>query len=251
MRPDDVKAAHRPRWTGLARLLLLSGAASCMPGAGGGTAGPAPFSCAEVQRPTTLPSAAEVVDVAALVPTVRQLARSAGPVQGQVLLSLEFDAQGVNVRRDVIEHTLTPLLADSVQRLVFAARRQVPAGDAPWGVRLRMTLADSVALGVERRVYCPPRPRNRELEWQVRESEMSGTPGLRYRGGRRERTVMMRLLVHPAGYVENATVYRGGASGGDLERNLFNFVRQYSFHPATLDGVPVPGELVVPVRVTQ
>lgn len=202
-----------------------------------------------MERPTTLPSAAELVDAASLSSAVRQLRGADGaPVRGEVLLSLEYDPAGVNVRRDVIEHDLAPVLADSMQRLVFAARRQVPAEDAPWGVRLRVTMGDSVGLGVERRIYCPPRPRNRELEWEVRESQ---TSGMRYRGGRRERTVFMRLLVHPAGYVQNATIYRGGASGGDLERNLFNFIRQYSFHPATLDGVPVPGELVVPVRVTQ
>jgi len=248
MRPGNVKAhAPRARRPHIALVLLL-GAAGCIPGGGGGLAAPSRTGCATLEHPQILPEARQIVDAGALLANARALAPGVPAGRGDVLLSLEFDPEGINVRRDVVEHGVAPAVADSVQRLVFAARRQLAPATEPWGVRLRVSLGDSVALGVERRVYCPPRPRDREVEWMTRELVQ---PGTRYRAGRRERSVLLRLLIHPAGYVESARVYRGGASGGDLERELFNFVRQYSFHPATLDGRPVPGEITFPVRVSQ
>ncbi len=63
----------------------------------------------------------------------------------------------------------------------------------------------------------------------------------------RERTVFMRVLVHPAGCVQGGQVVRGVPSGSTLEQDLFRWIRQFSFHRAQRDGKPVPGWIEVPV----
>ena len=202
--------------------------------------------CRPEEFPPRLPAAAALVDTGALSPALRALRDSAGVPAGEVVLSLWYEPDGVNIRRDVVQHSVTPLLADSVQELVFAALGRAPEMQAPWGARLRVRLGGEVSYAVGRRELCPPRPRSSALE-----GEMAGYlgTGVRYRGGQPERTVLMRVTVHPTGFVEDARVLRGASSGGMLEKQLRDQVRQYSFYPAMLDGVPVRGEIAVPVRV--
>jgi hypothetical protein len=202
--------------------------------------------CTLESFPQQLPAASALMDTASLTTAIRELRRGAAIDSGSVLLSLGFEPDGVNIRRDVLRHTLSPLVADSIQKLVFAARRTAPTAEQPWGARLRIGLGGEVSYGVERREYCPPRPRDRELESAM--EEFMGT-GLRSRGGRLERTVLLRVLVNPGGSVAEARVIRGEASGGTLERNLTDFIRRYLFEPASLDGMPVPGHIDVPVRI--
>lgn len=202
--------------------------------------------CRPEEFPMQLPALAALVDTAALSAGVRTLRDSARVAAGEVVLTLWYEPDGVNVRRDVLRHSLTPLLADSVQKLVFSALRQAPEMESPWGARLRVDLAGAVSYAVDRRVLCPPRPRNLALEGEM--AAFLGT-GVRYRGGAQERTVLMQVDVHPMGYVEDARVLRGAPSGGTLEQRLRDQVRQYSFFPAAVDGVPVRGQIAVPVRV--
>ena len=117
---------------------------------------------------------------------------------------------------------------------------------APWGARLRVNLGGEVSYVVGRREFCPPRPRSTALV-----GEMAGYlgTGVRSRGGAPERTVLMQVTVAPGGFVEDARVLRGAPSGGTLEKQLRDMVRVYSFYPAVLDGVPVRGEIAVPLRV--
>jgi hypothetical protein len=225
---------------------LLAGAASCVPvrtrptDAGLSTT----WACVPDTTLAALPAVAALVDVDALTASLAPL-RGEAPAGGEVVLTMEYEPDGTNVRRDVMEHSVTPVLADTVQELVFSARRQTAAAAEPWGVRLRVRLAQPVAYAVERREYCPPRPRDRQLQFAM-ESPMTGT---RYRGGDRERTLLVRVRVHPAGYVHSAWLYRGADRGVEFERELFNSVRRYSFYPAMLDGRPVFGEVTVPVRI--
>jgi hypothetical protein len=202
--------------------------------------------CTPESFPQQLPAAAALVDTASLTTAIRELRRGATADSGTVLLSLGFERDGINIRRDVLRHTLSPVVADSIQKLVFAHRRTAPASEQPWGARLRIGLGGAVSYTVERREHCPPRPRDRELESAA--EQFMGT-GLSSRGGRLERTVLLRVLVHPGGYVADAKIVRGEASGGTLERNLTDFIRRYLFEPASLDGVPVYGHVDVPVRV--
>ncbi|HEX6910317.1 MAG TPA: energy transducer TonB [Longimicrobium sp.] len=202
------------------------------------------WACVQDSAPAALPHVAALVDVEALAAGLAGLQEQASG--GEVVLTLEYEADGTNIRREVVRHTVPPVLADSVQKLFFAARRQAPRAAAPWGVRLRVPLGQPAAYAVERREYCPPRPRSRELQFAM---ETPVTPGTRYRGGIRERTVLVRVRVHPAGYVHSASLLRGADRGAEFERDLYNTVRRYSFYPAMLDGQPVYGEVTVPVRI--
>lgn len=226
---------------------LLAGAAACVPVRGRPSdAGlSTTWACVPDSTLAALPDVAALVDVDALASGVAGL-RDQAAGGGEVVLTLEYEPDGTNIRREVVRHTATPALADSVQKLFFAARRQAPRAAAPWGVRLRVPLAQPAAYAVERREYCPPRPRSRELQFAM---ETPVAPGTRYRGGIRERTVLVRVRVHPAGYVHSASLLRGADRGAEFERDLYNTVRRYSFYPAMLDGQPVYGEVTVPVRI--
>lgn len=202
--------------------------------------------CRPEEFPARLPALAALVDTGALTPALRQLRDSSGVAGGEVVLTLWYEPDGVNIRRDVVQHSVAPLLADSVQELVFASLAQAPAMEAPWGARLRVDLAGEVSYALGRREFCPPRPRSFALEGEM--AAYMGT-GVRYRGGAPERTVLMQVTVAAAGFVEDARVLRGAPSGGTLEKQLRDQVRVYSFYPAVLDGVPVRGEIAVPIRV--
>lgn len=195
---------------------------------------------------TAMPSPAALLEVDRLKPALQTLLEGGGSPAGHVLLTLWYDPDGVNVRRSVVRHDLTAALADSVQKLVFVSLRRVPGSPGEWGARLRIDAADSISLALEPRQYCPPRPRSQGLDASM--AEFMGT-GVRYRRGVRERTVLVGVTVHPLGYVTSARIVRGALPGGTLDRQLVDYLRQFSFYPASLDGIPVQGELTVPVRL--
>lgn len=202
--------------------------------------------CTVDRQPAELPGVDVVVDSARLAAAVAELRRQDPPPAGYVLLTLAFGPDGVNVRRDIIEHTTRPLVADSVQRLVYAARRQVAEADAEWGVRLRVDLTDPVTLRVGRREFCPPVARDRQLQTAM---EGFNPPGVRYRGGRRERIVHMRAHVSASGTITGAYIVRGEHRGSALERTLTDYLRQFLFTPATIDGAPTDAWVDIPVRI--
>jgi hypothetical protein len=228
-------------------------AAACAPG---GTRGAPPLrsemgmrvaQCGAETAPAPLPPVAALVDTAALTGEIARLLKAAQLQQGQAVLTLWYQPDGLNLRRDLLAHALPPVLADSVQKLVFASLRTAPPRDEPWGVRLQVQAAGHEAhYALEPREHCPPRPRSRALEAEM--SSFLGS-GVRYRQGARERVVVMQVTVHPLGYVMDAKVVRGDLSGGGLETRLRDHLRQFSFEPASIDGVPVQGQLLVPVRV--
>lgn len=200
--------------------------------------------CVVSSRPRELVPADLMVDSAALRADLERLAGDGPP--GYVLLSMVFDTTGINIRREVIEHNVRPLVADSVQRLVFGHRRELDASDERLGVRLRLDLGPQVSMRVGRQELCPPVPLDPALETALVHFRSSG---LRYRGGRRERTIWVRVLVNSHGTVVGSQIERGGVGGVDFERSVFDFVRRYSFRPATEDGMPVRGQILVPIRV--
>jgi hypothetical protein len=202
--------------------------------------------CVAESTAAGLPPVETVVDVERLGSRIADLLESSERSGGQVLLTLWYDAQGMNIRRDLLRHELEPAVADSVQKLVFASLRPMPAARSEWGARLRIRAGEEVNMELEPREYCPPRPRSPGLEAAMAEFMTTGT---RYRGGRRERSVLVGVTVHPLGYVRGARIIRGGTPGSSLERELSEYVRQFFFHPASLDGVPVHGEIAVPVRL--
>lgn len=202
--------------------------------------------CVPESEPERMPGADQLVDSAGLVNAVRALRVGDEPASGHVLLTLAFDALGMNVRRDVLEHSTRPLVADSVQRLVFSARREVAESAGEWGVRLRVDMGDGVALRVGRRLYCPPVPRDHRLDTMMQGFTPSGT---RFRGGIRERTVHMRARVDELGIISTARIERGELSGSAIEMEITSYLRQFLFAPATLDGVPTPSYVSIPVRI--
>lgn len=199
--------------------------------------------------PETLPAAADLVDTRELNADLREMQEGfdSSLVHGrQIAVSMAYQMDGLNMRREILSHDTEPVVADSVQKLVFAHRKQLPEAEEEWGVRLLIDLDDDFTYRVERREFCPPRPRNPEMESAM--STYLGS-GVRYQGGGRVRTVVVRVLVHPAGYVAGGSLIRGGVTGSSFEQELLTYVRQFSFEPATVDGAPTYGYIDVPVQV--
>jgi hypothetical protein len=207
---------------------------------------PRSTACLPNASPERLPAADVVVDSASLVESVARIREAATGDSAFVLLTMAFDREGMNIRRTVIEHNVSPILADSVQRLVFASRRELPEADEEWGVRLRVDLVDPVGVRVGRREYCPPAARSPELDAAMhRLQPMSVT----YRSGVRERVLQVRARVNEVGVITSAQIARGELQGSSLERAITDYLRQFLFDPATVDGTPVPSIVQVPIRV--
>ena len=215
-------------------------------------AGPSDRSCRIAEQPTVLPPVDELVDSAALHGAIEPLRNAEGFSPGHVLLSMAYDRFGSNIRRAVIEHTVSQSVADSLQRLIFSHRKTAATGEE-WGVRLRIDLTDSLRFRVGRRELCPPMLRNRAIA-----SPLGDIAGGRDRfepsaGGSgvatgTESTVWVRLLIAPDGSVADARFDRGIPSRIGEER-LLNYVRMLDFEPALDDGIPVPDWLDLQLRV--
>jgi hypothetical protein len=203
--------------------------------------------CMAERLPAELPAANVVVDSALIAGFLETLARADSAPSGYVLITLTFDEEGLSTRRAVIEHSTTALVADTIQRMMFSARRQVDPSDAEWGVRLRLDLADSFRMQVGRREFCPPVAQKRELAEAI---EGFNPVGIRYRGGVRERVLHMRALVDENGTITTAHIERGDLRGSSLERNIVRHLQQYLFEPAKVDGFDTSAWITIPVRVT-
>jgi hypothetical protein len=212
--------------------------------------------CVPSAYPARLPTASEVVDSAALTTAASALWRRAGSPRGHVLLAMAWDADGMNVRRDLIEHRLPPALADTLQRLVFEHRRDVDPSERGWGVRLRMDLGgEQPVLRVGRRELCSAQPRDAAVAGygafggatfgDVRE-RTAAAGVLPATGG----TVWVRVALDAGGNVTQARLERTMARGS-WENRVLSYVRAISFLPATEDGLPVPAELMFPLRLNR
>lgn len=206
--------------------------------------------------PQELPSAAALVDSAALAAAAVQVWRAAGAPQGHALFAMGYDRDGLNIRRDLLEHRLPQALADTLQKLVFAHRRSVRPADGEWGVRLRMDLGGQPVLRVGRRELCPAVPRDSRVAGygpfsgstfgDVRDREAS--PSLASLTG--NGTVWVRVALDAGGNVTDARLERTFARG-TWERRVLSYVRAISFAPATEDGFPVAAQLLFPLRLNR
>lgn len=202
--------------------------------------------------PETLPAADALVDSAALAEAVARAWRAAGAPAGHVLLALRYDPDGVNVRRDVIEHRLGTALADTLQQLVFAHRRRVDATDREWSVRLRLDLGDTPRMRVGRAEVCSPRMRNGNDAGWGRVASTWGdmrdpfTPASMADAG--SSTVWVRVALDARGNVTDARLERSIVRPVSANR-LLSWVRTIAFVPAMEDGYPVPGQLSMPLRM--
>jgi hypothetical protein len=208
----------------------------------------APGTCGPHATPARLPGADLLVDSARLVRRIAEHAAAAElPAEGDLTLAMSYDEDGLNIRREIVAHTLTPLLADTLQKMVFAEVRRLDELPEPLDVRLVLYLPGA-AMEVQRSVYCPPRPRDPRVEGQLHGLDAVAA-GVRYRRGVRERNVLMRLFVAPAGYVVRVEVARGGMVPPSILRSVAEELRQHTFHPALLDGRPVEGWIEMPFRI--
>lgn len=244
------------------RLLLLAAAlAACAPASAGDrprreallsdAPRPRDRDCRVAVHPRQLPSAAELVDSAGLAAAAAGAWRAAGGPAGHVLLGLRYDRDGVNVRRAVIEHSVSPALADTLQALTFAHRRVAASGEREWSVRLRMDLGEQPRLRVGRSQVCAP---------ALRESMDGAFSSIASRGWGDVRDaspapsaadptmVWLRVSVDAGGNVVDARVERGSMRHGRDTRTMAA-LRGLDFVPATEDGHPVPGELSIRLRV--
>ncbi|HYH81344.1 MAG TPA: hypothetical protein VEX86_16185 [Longimicrobium sp.] len=245
---------NRTRWLPLFAWVLLAAQGCASSGVTPGqrsSSGDAPprGSCRPAANPAQLPAAGELVDMGAFGAAATRLWADAGRPQGHVLFSIRHSPDGTQVRRAVIESSVPQALADTLQQLMFAHRRQAPAAEREWGVRLRVALAEPPALSVSRREVCVPRPRDREYRtadnrFDIRDNSAAeaATPLLTD-----PNVVWVHVRLDERGTVTEARVERGRIQRAS-EQVLLNYVRSLAFHPATEDGYPVPGELTLPVR---
>lgn len=253
---------HSRRLSLAALALLVAPLVACATAAPGGpAASTASFDarradrvCRVAEHPAVLPGAAELVDEAAFRAALRQAWKSAGSPPGHVLFSLRYDRGGLNVRRAVVEHTVTEALADSLQRILFAHRRQAAAAPWEWGVRLKVELGEEPAMSVARHEVCRPTPRERgdrlalgSAFTDIREDHFP-TPGSST--VLNTSVVWVRVRLDAAGAVTDARVERGMLRG-PWETRLLGYVRTIAFLPALEDGHPVPGETTIPVRLAR
>ena len=206
--------------------------------------------CTVSSVPAELPQPGELVDAEAFRTAAARLWAGAGRPAGHVLFSVRHAADGVQVRRAVIETTVPSSLADSLQALVFAYRREMPRADAEWGVRLRVELGEAMALSVARRQLCAPRPREEERlatnAFDVRDPDAGSAAAL---SATDPELVWVRVRIDAAGRVTDASVERGVRRGA-WEQRLLNYVRTMAFYPALEDGFPVPSETTIPLRLS-
>jgi hypothetical protein len=243
---------------GAALSILLAVTVACTSLAIGGSVGhpallsdrttPESGACHVLRSPRTLPAAGALVDSAALAHDLRALSGRHGVEPGYALVSLRYDPDGVNVRREVIEHQLEAPLADSVRDLVFAHRRATEPAGHEWSVRLRLELDGSGAMRVGRALRCDPRPMERlalsntaENPWSVwRETLPPGQGELT--------TLWVRVTLDARGTVTDARLDRAYAPRS-VEAQLLTFVRSLRWIPATEDGHPVAGETSIALRL--
>jgi hypothetical protein len=196
-----------------------------------------------------VPLAAAARDADQLLHSARLLAEvrtlEHRPHGGYVLFSLYFDENGWNQRRDVIDHNVSPELADSVRTLLFHHVRELE-GPGPIGARLRVDLAPEPALRTGSQEVCPARLRSRRDliplsdPFDVRNQDPRILTSVN--------SVWVTVDLDPQGWVTGIRFERGQVRLR-TERHVIAWVRQLEFEPTLLDGVPVASTTQVPVRV--
>jgi TonB family protein len=218
---------------------------------------PLDLTCRVSGYPRALPSADALVDSAGLTAAATAAWRASGRPPGHVLVGLRYSPDGLNVRRDIIEHRVDDALADTLQKLVFAHRRVAAPADHEWSVRLRVDLGETPALRVGRTEVCSPRPRGTSETGVARGMGGGAWGDVRsafapssFAEEYQPNTVWVRVALDARGNVTDARVERSLARVA-LENRLLNYIRTISFIPAMEDGYPVPAQLSLPLSMAR
>ena len=181
--------------------------------------------CFVSPRPETLPAGAALVDSAALL---EQLRVSAPAARGYALVSVRFDDGGRAAAVRMIEGTLSP---QEVQRQVSSVLK--PQAPSPtWSVRIRISLDSVPALQIGRSEVCPATPRGQGgIDIKTAARSPSGAAS-EFRAPR------LAILIDTTGQVLQMRVDESSGND-DVDRQFQDALRQRSFHPTLVDGVPI------------
>lgn len=190
--------------------------------------------CYVAAVPETLPTADRLVDSAALAAALdTALVRDSR--ENYAIVSLAYDQNGWNERREVIETDLPPADVDSLQAAVFRHLREVAPGEE-WGARLRIDLDPErpPRFRVGRQERCEARllagaDLAVESAWDASRSGAPPDPG---------GLVRVEMLVDTDGTVAAARIPIAPARTR-AERSLLMALQSLRFEPALVDGVPV------------
>lgn len=248
--------------------LALFGLAACASGGAAPSPGPSllpsgwtppPGQRCEVQRePRQLPSAAQLVDSAALVGEL-----APAPGGGHALFTIAYDSLGV---ADSVEHAGGDLpleLREGWRGAVedrLRERSPIPAPVAQgrprgWSVLLRVDAGNPPALRVGRSEECPPALTNSfavtSYVQQAFADFVRANPV-----HRRPATVMVRMWVDHTGAVQSAEVTRSSAIT-QIQEIARHAALRAQFQPAMVNRTPVgvwvtlPIQFVVPAETTR
>ena len=188
--------------------------------------------CRTAVQPKHLPAADAVLDSAA---AMRVLADLAVGDTGSVLVSVILRSKSEAPTVTVLEPADSMVVADTVRRVVATLLRS-PSGPPLWGIRLRIHAGPVSRLAVERSTYCPPEAVKTYSGQQRMLVHLS--PMERPQTGRVQ--LETEDQISETGVVTDVRlIQRSGMS--DLDDQFLNAERGRKFLPALLDGVPVPG----------
>lgn len=207
--------------------------------------------CRAAGYPAQLPAAAQLIDAGRFQADAGRLWAAAGRPAGHAVFSIRHDVEGAQVRRAVLQSTLPAALTDTLQKLLFAYRRETAPARAEWGVRLRLDAGETPALSVARGQECTPRPRDWEYRtagsmFDVRQGQGTGVANV---PATDPDVVWVHVRLDADGHVTDARV-ESTSRRGMWDQRVLNYVRTLEFVPAMDDGEPVPGETTIPVRLS-
>lgn len=199
-----------------------------------------PRRCEPTTLPQHLPAADALID-SALVAAVMSQALEGN--RDGLLVSLRFlDGASTPAMTLLANDSVT---ADSAQRVLDVLRphlRPITLQERSWGVRLRVRGGATPTVQLERSLYCPPVMAERIERASVTRRVVVASPGSippRSSTASRPRTIDAELAISADGAVTEVKMRRG-TGVPELDDEVLVLMRQRTYRPALLDGIPIP-----------